>query len=136
MNKNMLKTGDVVWVKLHGDNHIQRGVRPAVIIQNNTGNFHSPTIEVAPMTSRQTKSKLPTHVRIPEGIAGLPKPSIVQCEGIRPVSKADIVGYIGFMPDEYMAKISIAAIISMPIIKYLTMDQVASIYDKVATMNN
>ena len=134
MNKNNLKTGDVIWVKLHGDNHVQRGIRPAVIVQNNTGNFHSPTIEVVPMTSRQTKSKLPTHVTVPAGIAGLTKPSIVQCEGVRPVSKNDIVGYIGNMPDEYMAQISIATIISMPIISYLTIDQITEIYDHVSSV--
>ena len=128
MNKNVLKIGDVIWAKLYGDDHIQRGCRPVVVVQNNTGNYYSPTIEVAPMTSRLTKSKLPTHVIVPAGVAGLSKRSIVQCEGIRPISKVDICGYIGHMPDDYMAKISIASIISMPIIKFLTLDQISMVH--------
>ena len=129
MNRDNLKIGDVVWVKLHGDNHIQRGVRPAVIIQNNVGNHYSPNIQVVPMTSKQTKSKLPTHVNVPSGVAGLSKPSVVQCEGARPVSKCDIVGYLGKMPREYMAKISIAIVINTPIISYLNRDDIGDVYD-------
>ena len=128
MNKNGLKIGDIIWVKLTGENHIQRGVRPAVIIQNNKGNYYSPTIQVVPLTSKQTKKKLPTHVFIPAKTGGLPKPSIAQCEGSRPVSKSDILGYIGAMPDEYMAKISIASIINTPIINYLSFDQIRSLH--------
>lgn len=131
MNKNNLKIGDVIWVKLYGENHVQRGCRPAVILQNNVGNKFSPTIEVAPMTSRTTKSKFPTHVHIPAGIAGLTKASIVQCEGIRPVSKDDVLGFIGVMPDQYMAKISIASIKSMPIIKFLSSVEIATIHSQI-----
>lgn len=134
MNKDYLKIGDVIWVKLHGEGeHVQSGVRPAVIIQNNKGNHFSPTIQVIPLTSRRTKAKLPTHVEIPASIAGLSKTSIAQCEGARPVSKSDILGFVGVMPDSYMEKISIATLISTPIIQYLSIDNLTIVHDKLVS---
>lgn len=133
MKKDYLRTGDVVWVRLHSDgNHIQSGVRPAIIIQNNKGNYHSPTIQVVPLTSKKTKSKLPTHVEIPALIAGLSKDSIAQCEGARPVSKTDILGFIGVMPKKYMAEISKAILISTPIIQYMSLENLTIIYNNMA----
>ncbi len=134
MRKQNLRIGDVVWVKLHKEGkHIQTGVRPAVVIQNNKGNRYSPTIQVVPLTSKKTKAKLPTHVEIPANTAGLPKDSIAQCEGAKPVSKCDIYGFIGKMPREFMEKISIATIISTPLIQYIDRDNLNSIYDQVIT---
>lgn len=126
------KIADVVWVRFNSDEHVQGGIRPAVIIQNNIGNKFSPTIQVVPLTSRLTKSKLPTHVRIPEGTAGLTKESIAQCEGIRVVPKSAIKGRIGSMPHKYMALIAIASIISTPTIGYLSREEVEFIYCKVS----
>ena len=42
----------------------QGGIRPVLIIQNDIGNRHSPTVICAAITSRMNKSKLPTHVEI------------------------------------------------------------------------
>ena len=40
----------------------QGGTRPVVVLQNNTGNFYSPTLIVAPMTSNVwKKTSFPTH---------------------------------------------------------------------------
>ena len=39
----------------------QEGCRPVVIVQNDLGNKHSPTVIVAPLSSRMTGRKLPTH---------------------------------------------------------------------------
>lgn len=129
-----LKIADVVWVKFNSDEHVQGGIRPAVIIQNNIGNKYSPTVMVVPLTSRLTKAKLPTHVKIPEGVAGLTKESIAQCEGIRVVPKSSIKGSIGTMPHKYMALIAIASIISTPTIGYLSKEEVEFIYCKVSAI--
>lgn len=134
MNKRFYKIGDVVWAQLHGNHHVQKGVRPVVIIQNNTGNQFSPTVEVMPLTSRCTKKRLPTHVFVPAGIAGLPKDSIVQCESARTIDKQDILGHIGEMPRDYMAQISWATMISIPLIQYLTAEQVNTIHRQVTDM--
>ena len=42
----------------------QGGVRPVLVIQNDVGNRHSPTVICAAITSRMNKAKLPTHVEI------------------------------------------------------------------------
>ena len=60
----------------------QGGMRPVVIIQNDIGNIHSPTIIVACVTSVQTKKKMPTHVDIP-----LFKDSIILLEQLRTIDK-------------------------------------------------
>lgn len=133
MNKQNLKIGDVIWIKLHGENHVQRGVRPAIIVQNNKGNMYSPTLQVVPLTSKCTKNHLPTHVFIDAGTAGLSKNSIAQCEGIRTVDKVDVLGFIGHLPDSYMALIAKAIIISMPIIQYLALDQIYTLHQQVST---
>ena len=60
----------------------QGGYRPVLIIQNNRGNQHSPTVIVAAITS-QPKTKLPTHVPI-NGIRGLEKESFVLLDVLMP----------------------------------------------------
>ena len=45
----------------------QGGRRPVVIIQNDLGNLHAPTVIAVPLTGSSGKPALPTHVRIPRG---------------------------------------------------------------------
>ena len=57
----------------------QCGDRPAVILQNDVGNYHSPTLIVATMTSKaEKKVNQPTHCLLEN--AGLNMPSVVQAE--------------------------------------------------------
>ena len=136
MKRRLFKIGDVVWVNLPDEGkHVQRGIRPAVIVQNNRGNKFSPTIQVVPLTSKLDKSDLPTHVRIPLSVAGLKKDSIAQCEGARPVSRENIMGYIGVMPDKYMRQISVALTISTPMIQFLSLEDLVGMYDRVQALN-
>ncbi|TVX97946.1 type II toxin-antitoxin system PemK/MazF family toxin [Cohnella terricola] len=72
---------------------VQSKYRPVIILQNNTGNRHSPTTLIAPLT-RQNKP-LPTHVHLREGIAGLLYDSHVLCEQIRTIDKSCLAKYIG-----------------------------------------
>ena len=49
----------------HGVGSEQAGRRPLVIIQNNVGNKHSPTVILAAITTKTTgKRKLPAHYEI------------------------------------------------------------------------
>lgn len=60
-----MKRGDIYYADLRpvvGSE--QGGVRPVLIIQNDTGNRHSPTVICAAITSRQNKAKLPTHIEL------------------------------------------------------------------------
>lgn len=64
----------------------QGGIRPILILQNNTGNKHSPTTIVAAITSRKTKAVLPTNVTVTAN--GLKTESTVLLEQIRTIDKA------------------------------------------------
>lgn len=61
----VIQRGDVYYADLRpvvGSE--QGGVRPVLIIQNNVGNRHSPTVICAAITSQMHKAKLPTHVEL------------------------------------------------------------------------
>lgn len=106
-----IKRGDIHFANLTGVvGSEQGGIRPVVVIQNNTGNLHSPTIIVATITS-QTKASLPTHVTITG--YGLKKESIVLLEQIRTIDKCRLKGYIGHVDELMMKKIDKAKEISM-----------------------
>lgn len=110
--------GEIYWVNLKEDKHIQGGWHPAVIVQNNVGNRYSPTISIVPITSR-AKSDLPTHVKVKAGMFGLPKASIIQCEGQRPVNKSDIGEYIGEVNSSTMKQIAKACLVNTPLLNFL-----------------
>lgn len=65
----------------------QGGVRPVLIVQNDVGNRHSPTVIAAAITSRQDKARLPTHIGIKAERCGLQKDSIVLLEQLRTLDK-------------------------------------------------
>ena len=77
MNQTYLR-GDMYYADLgQGIGSEQEGYRPVVIIQNNVGNKHSPTVIIASVTSKtDAKPKLPTHYYI-NAEDGLELPSIV-----------------------------------------------------------
>ena len=87
MNHTYLR-GDMYYADLgHGIGSEQEGYRPVVIIQNNVGNKHSPTVIIASITSKKdAKPKLPTHYYI-DAENGLELPSIVLLEQLRTVDK-------------------------------------------------
>lgn len=65
----------------------QGGNRPVLVIQNNIGNHHSPTIIIAPITTRVKKLHQPTHIGIPPYF-GLPQNSMAMLEQIRTIDKS------------------------------------------------
>ncbi|MBR1780395.1 MAG: type II toxin-antitoxin system PemK/MazF family toxin [Oscillospiraceae bacterium] len=65
----------------------QGGVRPVLIIQNDLGNRHSPTVIAAAITSQMNKAKLPTHIELIGQDCGLTKDSVVLLEQIRTLDK-------------------------------------------------
>lgn len=72
----------------------QGGIRPVIILQNNLGNIFSPTLIVAPLTSRYKKRNLPTHYLI-EDVEELKTTSLVLLEQIKTIDKRRITEYIG-----------------------------------------
>ena len=65
----------------------QGGIRPVLIVQNEIGNRHSPTVIAAAITSRLDKARLPTHINIRAADTGLAKDSVVLLEQIRTLDK-------------------------------------------------
>ncbi len=91
----------------------QAGRRPVVIIQNDAGNRYSPTVIVAPVTSKQdVKPKLPTHCFIPAGSV-LKLPSIVLLEQLRTIDKRRLEDYIGKIDGTYMKELDRALAVSI-----------------------
>ena len=72
----------------------QGGIRPVLIIQNNTGNKHSPTVIIAAITSKAMKATLPTHC-ILSAHAGLDRDSIALMEQFRTIDKRRLKDYVG-----------------------------------------
>ena len=65
----------------------QGGVRPVLIVQNEIGNRHSPTVIAAAITSRLDTARLPTHINIRAADTGLAQDSVVRLEQIRTLDK-------------------------------------------------
>lgn len=88
----------------------QQGLRPVVIIQNDVGNKHSPTVIIAAISSKaNAKAKLPTHRLIPSG-NGLALPSIVQ---IRTVDKRRLSERVGRLREDDVRAIDRALAVSL-----------------------
>ena len=84
-----------------------------LVISNNTGNRHSPTVIVAAITSRvHTKAKLPTHTEVKD-FDKLDKDSIILLEQIRTIDKQRLKQYVGMIPDSIMARVDKALAISI-----------------------
>ena len=64
-----------------------------LIIQNNIGNRHSPTVICAAITSRMNKAKLPTHVEIDASRYRIVKNSVILLEQIRTIDKRRLKGH-------------------------------------------
>ncbi len=90
----------------------QGGIRPVLIVQNDVGNRHSPTVIAAAITSRLDKAKLPTHISLEASSCGLQKDSIVLLEQIRTLDKKRLKDKMGALDSTAMTKIDNALSIS------------------------
>ena len=75
----------------------QGGIRPVLILQNEVGNWFSPTVIVAAMTARGGKAHLPTHVPVGTD-SGLRRPSLVLAEQVRTIDKIRLLERVGMRP--------------------------------------
>ena len=83
----------------------QGGIRPVLIVQNDLGNRTSPTVIVAPLTSRQKRLRQPTHVRIDPPEGGLRFPSLVLCEQVRTLEKSRLFAFLGEVSAESLLRV-------------------------------
>lgn len=110
----MIKRGELYYADLSpvvGSE--QGGVRPILIVQNDTGNKYSPTVIAAAVTSKITKAKLPTHIELCEGDFGLVKDSVILLEQIRTLDKRRLKERIGELSSQTMRKVNAALLVSL-----------------------
>lgn len=90
----------------------QSGVRPAVVVQNNEGNKHSPTVIVVPLTTKY-KRGMPTHVTLFRGDCDNLQPSIALCEQVTVIDVSRALSYVGQLSNACMRRIDVALSISL-----------------------
>ena len=108
-----VKRGDIYYADLSpvvGSE--QGGLRPVLIIQNDIGNRYSPTVIAAAITSRMSKTHLPTHIDIFADKAGLSKDSVVLLEQIRTLDKKRLKEKMGHLDDDVMNVVNSAIAVS------------------------
>ncbi|MBE6651031.1 MAG: type II toxin-antitoxin system PemK/MazF family toxin [Ruminococcaceae bacterium] len=108
-----IKRGDIFYADLSpviGSE--QGGIRPVVIVQNDVGNKHSPTVIAAAITSRVDKTKLPTHIEVMADRFGLAKNSVILLEQVRTIDKKRLKEKMGHLEDETMEKVNNAISVS------------------------
>ena len=91
----------------------QGGIRPVLILQNDVGNRYSPTVIAAAITSRMSKTKLPTHIDIYAERAGLQKDSVILLEQMRTIDKQRLGEKMGHLDNETMSEVNNAITISL-----------------------
>ena len=114
MDNSVVKRGDIFYADLSpvvGSE--QGGVRPVLIVQNDTGNRHSPTVIAAAITSQTGKARLPTHISLAAMSCGLPKDSVVLLEQIRTLDKRRLRERAGRIPEDDMRRVDEALGVSM-----------------------
>ena len=108
------------WIYRRGDIYLvdfdpvvgseQGGVRPGLVLQNDIGNFFSPTMVVAPVTTQLKRLDLPTHVLL-ENVRGLNATSMAVIEQPKPIDKQRIRRYLGKINKEQMKAVEAAMLI-------------------------
>ena len=110
----VIRRGDIFYADLRpvvGSE--QGGVRPVLIIQNDTGNKHSPTVICAAITSKMNKAKLPTHIALDAGKYHLMKDSVILLEQIRTIDKSRLKEKVCHLDDAILHRVNYALCISL-----------------------
>ena len=110
----VIKRGDIFYADLRpvvGSE--QGGIRPVLIIQNNVGNRHSPTVICAAITSKMNKAKLPTHIEIDAGTYGIEKDSVILLEQLRTIDNRRLKDKVCHLDEAMLDKVNHALEISL-----------------------
>ena len=110
----IIRRGDIYYADLRpviGSE--QGGVRPVLIIQNDIGNRHSPTVICAAITSKMNKAKLPTHVEISAEKYGIVKDSVIMLEQVRTIDKSRLKEKVCHLDRGILEKIDRALLVSL-----------------------
>ena len=110
---SIVKRGDIFYADLSpvvGSE--QGGMRPVLIVQNDTGNKHSPTVIAAAITSQTGKARLPTHIELNAQSEGLSRDSVILLEQVRTIDKSRLRERMGKLDDTTMTKVDNAIAVS------------------------
>lgn len=110
---SIVKRGDIFYADLSpvvGSE--QGGMRPVLIVQNDTGNKHSPTVIAAAITSQTGKARLPTHIELNAQSVGLSRDSVILLEQVRTIDKSRLRERMGKLEDTTMTKVDNAIAVS------------------------
>lgn len=91
----------------------QGGIRPVLIVQNDMGNRHSPTVICAAITSKMNKAKLPTHVELSADKYGIVKDSVILLEQVRTIDKSRLKEKVCHLDMIALDKVDLALKISL-----------------------
>ena len=109
-----MRRGDVYYADLRpviGSE--QGGIRPVLIVQNDVGNKHSPTVICAAITSKMNKAKLPTHIELNAALYDMDKDSVVLLEQLRTIDKKRLKDKVCHLDGDIRRKVNRALMISL-----------------------
>ena len=113
----VIKRGDIYYADLRpviGSE--QGGIRPVLIVQNDTGNRHSPTVIVAAITSKMNKAKLPTHIEIEADKYDIVKDSVILLEQLRTIDKKRLKDKVGHLEGDILKRVNEALLVSLELV--------------------
>ena len=109
-----MRRGDIYYADLRpviGSE--QGGIRPVLIIQNDVGNKHSPTVICAAITSKMNKAKLPTHIELNAGKYDMVKDSVILLEQLRTIDKKRLKDRVCHLDQDIMHKVNTGLMVSL-----------------------
>ena len=101
--------GDVYYADLGAPTgSCQCGLRPVLVVSNDTVNIHAPVITVVPITSRHKAMYMPTHVLLPkQAVTGLKHTSVALVDRVTTIDKAQLLSHVGrVLDDSLMEKVA------------------------------
>lgn len=109
-----IRRGDIFYADLRpvvGSE--QGGIRPVLIIQNDVGNKHSPTVICAAITSKMNKAKLPTHIEIDASTYDIVRDSVILLEQLRTIDKQRLKDKVCHLDQDILLQVNRALKISL-----------------------
>ncbi|MCM1126784.1 MAG: type II toxin-antitoxin system PemK/MazF family toxin [Lachnospiraceae bacterium] len=114
-----MRRGDIYYADLRpviGSE--QGGIRPVLIVQNDVGNRHSPTIICAAITSKLNKAKLPTHIELSAGRYDMVKDSVILLEQLRTIDKKRLKDKVCHLDEDIMREVNRGLMVSLELGTY------------------
>lgn len=122
--------GEVYFVNFPGIDGLIKGWHPGIICQNNLGNRYGPNVIAIPVTSKVDRLDILSNVLLPVSEVGLYHTSMAVCGSLQTIPKQAVGDFITMLPISYMKKIARACNVAMPLIAYLSEDDIKDVHDE------